>query len=113
LTFNNKGEQFVRFLLNIDVSIPPGMPQSDKDALRDRENARAAQLIEAGVMVRIWRIVGRVANFSLWQADTPEQLHEALMSMPMFPYMKVEVTPVIDHPVTHLAETRNGGAAQR
>jgi muconolactone D-isomerase len=100
----------MQFLLNIDVSIPPDMPQKDKDSLRQRENDRATQLIEQGVMIRIWRVVGRVANFSLWRADSLEQLHEALMSMPMFPYMKIDVTPVIDHPVTPLAEARNGGA---
>jgi muconolactone D-isomerase len=101
----------MQFLLNIDVSIPADMAQKDKDSLRQRENERATQLIEQGVMVRIWRIVGRVANFSLWRADSLEQLHEALMSMPMFPYMKIDVTPVIDHPVTCLAEARNGKAA--
>jgi len=95
------------FMLRIDVDIPPGMPQTEKDALRQRENARAEQLIHEGTMVRIWRIVGRVANFSVWEAPTLEKLHEVLMSMPMFPYMKIDVTPLIDHPVTPIAEARN------
>lgn len=95
------------FMLRIDVSIPPEMPQADKDALRLKENARAEQLIGEGTMVRIWRIVGRVANFSLWEAPTLEKLHEAVMSLPMFPYMKIDVTPLIDHPCTPIAEGRN------
>jgi muconolactone D-isomerase len=99
------------FILNIDVSIPADMPAAEKDVLRERENARAAELIAEGTMVRIWRIVGRVANVSLWHADTLEGLHAVLMSMPMFPYMKIEVTPVIDHPVTQLADARNGARA--
>ena len=28
-----------------------------------------------------------------------------------FPYMKIDVTPLIDHPVTHIADARNGRAA--
>lgn len=95
------------FMLRIDVSLPAEMPQADKDALRLRENARAEQLIEQGVMVRIWRIVGRVANFSVWNAPTLEALHEAVISLPMFPYMKIDATPLIDHPVTSIAEARN------
>lgn len=95
------------FMLRIDVSIPPEMPQADKDALRQKENARAEQLIGEGTMVRIWRIVGRVANFSLWEAPSLEKLHEAVMSLPMFPYMKIDVTPLIDHPCTPIAEARN------
>jgi len=98
----------MQFLLKIDVSIPPEMPQADKDKLRERENARALKLIEEGTLVRIWRIVGRVANFSIWQADTLEALHDAVGSLPMFPYMKIDVTPIINHPVTEAADTRNG-----
>ena len=96
------------FMLRIDVSIPPEMPQAEKDKLRERENARAMELINQGAMVRIWRIVGRVANFSVWRADTLEALHDVLGTLPMFPYMKIDVTPMINHPVTEVADQRNG-----
>ena len=99
------------FMLRIEVTLPPDMPQGEKDELRRKENARAETLIAQGTLVRIWRIVGRIANFSVWQAPTLEALHEAVMSLPLFPYMKIDVTPLIDHPVTHLAEARNGRAA--
>ena len=101
------------FMLRIEVSLPAEMPDADKSSLRQRENARAEELIAQGNMQRIWRIVGRVANFSVWQAPTLEALHELVMSMPMFPYMKIDVTPLIDHPVTHVAESRNGSAPER
>jgi len=95
------------FMLNIDVSLPADMPQTEKDRLRERENARAAELIDQRTMLRIWRIVGRVANYSVWQASSLEALHEAVTSMPMFPYMKISVTPLIDHPMTQVAERRD------
>ena len=101
------------FMLRIDVSLPPEMPQADKDKLRERENARAMELINEGTMVRIWRIVGRIANFSLWETPTLEALHEKVSSLPMFPYMKVDVTPLINHPATEAAEARNGRAPRR
>jgi muconolactone D-isomerase len=101
------------FMLRIEVSLPPEMPQADKDKLRERENARALELIAEGTLVRIWRIVGRVANFSLWQENTLEALHDKVGSMPMFPYMKIDVTPLINHPATEAAEARNGRAAPR
>lgn len=99
------------FMLRIDVTLPPEMPQADKDKLRERENARAMELVGEGTMVRIWRIVGRVANFSLWEAGSLEALHEKVSSLAMFPYMKIDVTPLINHPVTEAAEARNGRAA--
>lgn len=94
------------FLLRIDVSIPADMPQADKDKLRERENARAADLIAEGTMQGIWRIVGRIANNSLWKADTLEILHDKVSSMPMFPYMKIDVTPLINHPMTETANAK-------
>jgi len=94
------------FLLRIDVSIPADMPQAEKDKLRERENARAAELIAEGTMQGIWRIVGRVANNSLWKADTLEILHDKVSSMPMFPYMKIDVTPLINHPMTETANAK-------
>ncbi len=99
------------FMLRIDVSIPPEMPQADKDALRKRENAHAEELVKKGTLVRIWRVVGRVANLSLWHTDSLEALHDAVSSLPMFPYMKIDVTPLINHPVTEIAEARNGPRA--
>ena len=96
------------FMLRIDVTLPPEMPQPEKDKLRAAENARAKELIENGTLVRIWRVVGRIANFSLWQAPSLEALHEAVMSLPMFPYQKIDVTPLVNHPMTEIADARNG-----
>ncbi len=73
------------FMLHIDVSIPAEMPKEAQLALRERGNTRAMQLVNEGVIVRIWRVVGRVANFSVWDAPTLEALHELVMSMPLFP----------------------------
>jgi muconolactone D-isomerase len=101
------------FMLRIDVSIPPEMPQADKDKLRERENARATEYINEGTLIRIWRIVGRVANFSVWEAPTLEELHDKVSGLPMFPYMKIDVTPLINHPATEIAEARNSSAATR
>ena len=95
------------FLLRIDVSIPADMPQAEKDKLRERENARAAELIAEGTMQGIWRIVGRIANNSLWKADTLEILHDKVSSLPMFPYMKIDVTPLINHPLTETANAKH------
>jgi muconolactone D-isomerase len=88
------------FMVNIDVSLPAEMPQKDKDELRRRENERATELIKTKKMRRVWRIVGQVANFSVWESDTLEELHAAIGSLPLYPYMKVTVTPLIQHPVT-------------
>lgn len=88
------------FMVHIDVSMPADTPQQKKDELRTAENARAFELIEAGKMRRIWRIVGETANYGIWEAESLEDLHASIGSLPIYPYMKVSVTPLIAHPVT-------------
>lgn len=98
----------MRFMLRIEVRLPHGMTAAEKDELRRREHERAHELIASGRLLRIWRIVGRIANLSVWQAPTLETLHETLAALPMFPYMTIDVTPLIDHPLTADAEAVHG-----
>jgi muconolactone D-isomerase len=96
------------FLVNIDVEMPAATPQEIKDDLRTRENARAMEMIRAGKLRRIWRSVGQTANYGIWEADTLEELHANIGSLPMSPYFKVKVTPLIQHPVTEAWNKANG-----
>jgi muconolactone D-isomerase len=102
----------MQFLLRVEIALPPEMPEADKAALREREHARGHQLVEEGMLLRIWRVVGRIAQVSIWQARSPEHLHEVLTSLPMFPYMRIDVTPIIDHPMTPVTDSRNGRAPE-
>jgi muconolactone D-isomerase len=101
-------EEDMLFMVNIEVSVPADLPQKDKDDLRRRETDRALELMKANKLRRIWRIVGQVANFSVWEADSLEELHANLGSLPLYPYMKVTVTPVIQHPATEAWLTAHG-----
>jgi muconolactone delta-isomerase len=56
------------------------------------------ELIKSGKLRRLFRIVGRRANFSIWDADSFEELHENLLSLPMHPWMEITVTSLIEHP---------------
>lgn len=96
------------FMVKITVRVPADMPQTDKDELRRRENERAMELIKSNKMRRVWRIVGQVANFGIWEADTLEELHAAIGSLPMYPFMDVDVTPLIQHPATEAWNKAHG-----
>ena len=88
------------FSVTIQVSIPADLPQERKVALRQVETTRAMELMREGKLRRIWRIVGEVAGVSIWETATLEELHEALGSLPMYPYFTLKVTPLIEHPST-------------
>jgi muconolactone delta-isomerase len=63
-----------------------------------KEAERARQLAEAGVLRRLWRVPGRRANWGIWVASSIDELHEALASLPLFPYLTITVHPLASHP---------------
>jgi muconolactone D-isomerase len=84
----------VEFLVQIQVNLPVGVDPTD---LVQREQARGRELKAAGTIVRIWRVPGRTASVGIWQAEDATALHEAIASMPMFPYLDATVTPLATH----------------
>ena len=50
------------------------------------------------MLKRLWRVPGRRAVIGLWDAADATALHEALASLPMFPWMDVTIEPLAMHP---------------
>jgi muconolactone D-isomerase len=73
------------------------MATAEKERLAEEEARRGRQLHEEGTIVRIWRIPGRTANVGIWAAADPTELHEAIASLPMFPYLSAHVTALATH----------------
>ena len=68
------------------------------DELLVKEAERARELAQAGILRRLWRVPGRRANWGIWVAQTTDELHAALSSLPLFPYMSITVHPLATHP---------------
>ncbi|HEV2274207.1 MAG TPA: muconolactone Delta-isomerase family protein [Acidobacteriaceae bacterium] len=88
----------MEFLVQIEIT---GRLEGDADSqreLRERESQRARELAETGMLVRLWRIPGRWANWGIWNAKSTDELHAALTSLPLFPYATVTVHALASHP---------------
>jgi muconolactone D-isomerase len=88
----------MEFIVHIEVRWPP---DGDPDAwarLAAAEGARARELAAQGIIKRLWRIPGRRANWGLWAAPDATALHAAISSLPLFPWLDVEVHAVGAHP---------------
>jgi len=96
------------FMVNIVVHLPGDFPKDKLDLLVKAETARGMQCIKEGKLKRIFRAVGQRANFSIWEADSLEELHATLLSLPMHPYMDVSVHPIIKHSTTEEWEATQG-----
>ena len=64
----------------------------------DAEAVRARELAAAGTLVKLWRVPGERANWGIWSAASPDELHTALTSLPLWPWCEVTVHPLARHP---------------
>jgi muconolactone D-isomerase len=87
----------VEFLVEVDVALPADLEAGARSALAAAEAKRGAELAEAGMIRAIWRIPGRLANCAIWSAADATALHDALISLPLWPYMDIAVTPLARH----------------
>jgi muconolactone D-isomerase len=77
--------------------------------LRQEEAARSRELARQGILVRLWRVPGRRENWGIWNADDCDQLHNAFVSLPLFPYLQITVHPLASHPNDPMAHTSSVG----
>ena len=73
------------------------MPPAQADELKAREKAIAQGLQRDGHWRHLWRIAGRYANVSIFDVADNAALHDTLMTLPLFPYMDIEVQPLCRH----------------
>lgn len=86
------------FKVEMEVRLPADMPVADADALKKTERELAQQLQHSGKWRHLWRVAGQYANVSIFDVDSVEELHQLLTSLPLFPFMKIEVTALCRHP---------------
>lgn len=86
------------FHVRMDVNLPLTMPQAEADALKKAEKALALTLQSSGKWRHLWRIVGQYANISVFDLGSAEELHILLTSLPLFPYMQIQIMPLCRHP---------------
>lgn len=91
------------FLVQIVVRLPPDMPPERRSDLLAAELERGLELKAAGTIQRIWRIPGALRNAAIWRARDADELHEAIASLPCFPWFEATVTPLAQHPVERAA----------
>lgn len=86
------------YMVRMDVELPVDMPAEVANEIKAREKAYAQDLQRAGKWLHLWRIVGEYANISIFDAADNDDLHNMLASLPLFPYMRIKVTPLAKHP---------------
>ncbi|GGJ52921.1 muconolactone Delta-isomerase [Streptomyces brasiliensis] len=86
------------FHVRMDVRIPHDLDPKVRAATVAREKAYSQELQRAGKWPHIWRIVGEYSNYSIFEVESGDELHQILSDLPLFPYMDIAVTPLATHP---------------
>ncbi|MFC9909784.1 muconolactone Delta-isomerase [Streptomyces sp. NPDC127197] len=86
------------FAVKMDVEIPRDLDEQVRAEVVAREKAYCQELQKSGTWVHIWRCVGQYANISVFDVADNEELHRILWNLPLFPYMKIDVTALAQHP---------------
>ncbi|WP_139851196.1 muconolactone Delta-isomerase [Acinetobacter pullicarnis] len=86
------------FCVEMTVKIPLDSDPVKMDEIKRAEKARAIELQQSGKWPHLWRVTGQYSNISIFDVESNNELHELLMSLPLFPYMQMKVTALSTHP---------------
>lgn len=91
----------MEFLVQFDLAIPPGTPAAEVTDGERAEASAAAQLANAGHLMRLWKLPGGPAEakaIGVYRADSQPQLDGLLRALPLYEWLKITVTPLAPHP---------------
>jgi muconolactone D-isomerase len=88
----------VLFAVTMDVDVPRDMDAATKADVLAREKAYSQGLQRSGKWRHIWRVAGKYSNLSIFDVADNEELHRILWELPLFPFIRIDVTPLAAHP---------------
>jgi len=91
----------MEFLVEFEVNVPDGAPESEIEARNGAEASAAARLVDEGHLLRLWKPSAAPAEtkaLGLYRADSQAQLTDLLRALPLYEWMNITVTPLEAHP---------------
>jgi muconolactone D-isomerase len=91
----------MEFLVQFELHIPDGVPESEVEDRERAEAAAAERLADHGHLVRLWRAsmeIGPMKALGLYRAGSRAELDALLAALPLYEWLRVSVTPLDPHP---------------
>jgi muconolactone D-isomerase len=86
------------FHVKMTVKLPLDMDPAKAAQIKADEKELAQRLMREGKWRHLWRIAGQYANYSVFDLNSVQELHDTLMQLPLFPYMDIEIDALCRHP---------------
>jgi muconolactone D-isomerase len=91
----------MEFLVEFDIDVPDGTPESEVADRQTAEASAAAQLAQDGHLLRAWKPPVADAEWrvlSLYRAESEMELNRLLQALPLYDWMRITVTSLRPHP---------------
>jgi muconolactone D-isomerase len=88
------------YLVDIQVNKPETIAPDQWEALAQAESDYGMEARRNGKQLHIWRKAGAYAAVAVWDVEDNDELHEILSHLPLFPFLEIAVTPLVEHPTS-------------
>ncbi len=86
------------YVVEMDVKIPETWDEDKIKSFMEREKETSQKWQNSGKWKHLWRVAGKYSNISILEVESPDELHQIISSLPLFPYMNIKVTSICKHP---------------
>ncbi len=86
------------YVVEMDVHIPETWSDEKRIDFITREKECSQKWQASGEWKYLWRVAGKFSNISVLEVESPDQLHQIISSLPLFPYMTIKVSSICKHP---------------
>jgi muconolactone D-isomerase len=91
----------MEFLVEFEVEVPDGTPESEVERRTRAEASAAARLVEEGHLLRLWRraaVADDPTVIGVYAADSQAALDDLLRALPFAEWMQITIIPLAPHP---------------
>lgn len=86
------------FIVEMDVNIPETWNEDKLNNYITAEKETSQKWQKSGKWKYLWRVAGKYSNVSVLEVESPDELHQIISSLPLFPYMDIKVKALCKHP---------------
>ena len=88
----------MEYLVEFELQIPVGTPDSAVSSRHAAEAVAAANLAEHGHLIRLWKTPDESRALGLFRADNRAELDTFLADLPLYDWLHVTTTALEPHP---------------
>ena len=91
----------MEFLVQFQLDIPDGVPESVVNDRKMAEDAAAKSLADHGILLRLWNTPtgsGPTRVLGIYQAGSEVELESFLVALPLYEWMRTSITALAQHP---------------